>query len=751
MRSPDPLSADTILFERYLAAISETFRDPEIRDAFDGVWVTPLSVRVEMVRNAADVLAATPQEYTDYLEARRGLLEGLEELTENIRTTLKEGTLRVPLRGRSLITAAVGLGTGALGLLSGIWTGSALLTWLGTLITAVGGLGLLASRFLGSARALHCFERVRRLLVPALTEFVFSPASREVLLAALREHELAAQVRLHINELRRDRFTHAFSVSASLGLSEAFDSTYHVPTSVARDLDELLGRVSGASIGIAGPRGSGKSTLIRRFCEDPQGTTERGDLRCLVSAPVQYAPRDFVLHLFATFCRTTLRYLQRPDRTAPGRGSRVRALAGYAGCVIAYGGLAGALIGSPQTFVKLVGVLRDFFTRAAGHTAIDAVARVAGGTGVSTGWVAAGTLVVGMAHIVAIRRRRRRRKARETEATLIRKARRHLAQIRYLRTHTSGWSGTLKLPVGLDTQGTRGLSRAEQPLSYPEIVAAFRAYAQQVAAFLPGHRIFIGIDELDKLGSSAEAERFLNDVKGIFGLSHTYFMISVSDDAMSAFERRGLPFRDAFDSSFDEIIQVGPLAYEESLRLLYRRVVGLSEPYVAFCHCLSGGLPRDLIRAARRVIRAGRTLTDGVATLGPICVAIVREELRHKARAMLDAAAARPMTPEMLSLLHEVARGSGVPERTPADVLEAGLVHGPDGLAVDFLAYVYYCRTLEDVFTAGLTAERMGRTAEFDALAAARHAFAIDTRLAWCAVSGVRRRWGLGTWELPGA
>ena len=123
-----------------------------------------------------------------------------------------------------------------------------------------------------------------------------------------------------------------------------------------------------------------------------------------------------------------------------------------------------------------------------------------------------------------------------------------------------------------------------------------------------GARVFVGIDELDKIGAPEQAERFLNEIKGIFGIPHLYFMVSVSDDALTSFERRGLPLRDAFDSSFDEIIQVGPLSYTESRRLLYRRVIGLTEPYVAFCHCLACGLARDLIRAARQGI--GRVQRD---------------------------------------------------------------------------------------------------------------------------------------------
>ena len=208
------------------------------------------------------------------------------------------------------------------------------------------------------------------------------------------------------------------------------------------------------------------------------------------------------------------------------------------------------------------------------------------------------------------RQARRRASSGNDGHALAAKAKEHLKKVRYLQTSASGWSGTLGL-ARTSGQYSRSHTQSEQPFSYPEIVDEFRRFAREVGADVHRHgeRVFIGIDELDKIGTPEQAERFLNEIKGIFGIPHLYFMVSVSDDALTAFERRGLPLRDAFDSSFDEIIHVGPLSYAESRRLLYRRVIGLTEPYVALCHCLAGGLARELIRAARQVTRAGVAVT----------------------------------------------------------------------------------------------------------------------------------------------
>lgn len=77
-------------------------------------------------------------------------------------------------------------------------------------------------------------------------------------------------------------------------------------------------------------------------------------------------------------------------------------------------------------------------------------------------------------------------------------------------------------------------------------------------------------------------------------------------------------------------------------------------------------------------------------------------------------------------------------------------------LRLDFAAYAYYCATLQDVFTEELDAARMIRATStspdpgtFDALAAARQAFSLDTHLAWRSITQFRQAWSLETREPP--
>lgn len=264
----NPLHDDPALRDLYSAALTRALHDPEIRDAFDYVTVKPLHIRLELMEQAAEVFAAV-------------LTPAQEPLTED--SPRRE--VSVP----SLPLILMGFGLLVLGVATADWRVPVLL---GLVI------GLAIPSYVVLARAQAWSRTLDR-----LRSFPYSPAQVQFV-RGLEDGELTAQIRQRINA-RRDRLDPTFGVVASRGLSEAFDSAYHVPTQVLHELEELLGRLSGASVGIAGPRGSGKSTLIRRYCEDLPLRPRSGDLRLLVSAPVEYAPRDFVLHLFASFSRAT--------------------------------------------------------------------------------------------------------------------------------------------------------------------------------------------------------------------------------------------------------------------------------------------------------------------------------------------------------------------------------------------------------------------------------------------------------------
>jgi hypothetical protein len=143
----------------------------------------------------------------------------------------------------------------------------------------------------------------------------------------------------------------------------------------------------------------------------------------------------------------------------------------------------------------------------------------------------------------------------------------------------------------------------------------------------------VGVDELDKIDDDEQAVQLLNDTKALFGVDDCYFVFSVSLSAVAKFEQRGLPFQDAFESALDEVIRVEPLGVRESLELLQRRLIGIPDRWVIVCHVLAGGLPRDIIRLARKLLSYSQI--DGCGPerrliYGEVAVKVRALETRHE-------------------------------------------------------------------------------------------------------------------------
>lgn len=170
-----------------------------------------------------------------------------------------------------------------------------------------------------------------------------------------------------------------------------------------------------------------------------------------------------------------------------------------------------------------------------------------------------------------------------------------------LQTVQTASSAVTAGPPQLLAAQTNSLSTV--PPNFPELVSDFRTLLTEIAAEQHGweRRVVIAIDEVDRLGSDTAALAFLGEIKAILGVPHVHYLISVAEDVGASFVRRGLPHRGVTDSSLDDIVHVPPCTLEESKEILERRASGLSEPYKALTHALSGGLPRDLIRYGLRL------------------------------------------------------------------------------------------------------------------------------------------------------
>ena len=632
------------------------------------------------------------------------------------------------------------------------------------------------------------------------------------------------------------------------GLSEVFDSNNEIVTEAKRKLEFMLANMSGGSIGIAGPRGAGKTTLLKSSCKDslsmPDGPRV---ISVLTSSPVEYQARDFILHLFSSVCFKALEIttsrktvhtaweeieeIRQPITTPFSHfivplskfcliiGSMLITLS----FVIAGFTMKGkAPSASPQppaaeSNANAVGPNErtPVEEKVAEQANSSAVGRFISALGIKSGpllmW---GTILflVGFAlayFIMTIERRewhmlRRRRepsyfnpsisiKEREHLEEIYDEAKKWLKEIKFQQSYTSGWSGALKLPIGLEGGVNTAVNLAQQQLSLPDITKGFCDFLNFLTR---DFRVIIGIDELDKLESDEAAQRFLNEIKSIFGLENVFYLISVSESALSNFERRGLPFRDVFDSSFDDVIRVDYLNLNSAKRLITRRVIAMPPPFIHLCYCISGGLARDLIRACRNLMALSEknylpengNTSSSDNNLMKLSGSLIKDDLHLKIQAMRVAAKKVKQESEVTWLLDKLHKLEGELESIPSllqnyndliknleltkraekgngelqvkDFMELyerlkqdlpsynqskpAAEEGQEtaSLYEEFAVYIYYCATLLQFFDDRLNAAKLSEAENkkaFDLLARARQSLSVNPRATRSMIDECRR------------
>lgn len=565
----------------------------------------------------------------------------------------------------------------------------------------------------------------------------------KLLLARVRE-----VITTSINRRLSRSYAPVLDIQRPRGFGEVFNRRFTIHTPARTRLEFMLKNMPGGSIGIAGSRGAGKTTLLKLFCGPNRIVDRLNDkpvLGVLVSAPVAYKAREFILYLFSSVCQNVI-VLEGGKSTPPDApvdappadrlnspsAAVVRSIAPMLVRVGIWLTLASIPLGvglaalnqesptkvtqsapngsptpnaaaaatrpspaaatqppsspSPAATKEPEGAQsKAFFAQLAKELKLDAGALLGwGSTFILTGLAAALLLQMsawrtfsycfaqvvrsvsfppfraGASRYVESQRLRmenaRARLAKanakppaEGEAppadpgSLREQAERWLRSIKFQQSYTTGWSGALKLPVGFEGSVNRAVTLAQNQLSLPEVVQSLAQFLEEISR---KYQVIIGIDELDKLSSDALAHRFLNDIKSIFGIERCFYLISVSEQAMSNFERRGLPFRDVFDSSFDDFVYVEHLDFALAQGLLEQRVVGRPVAFFGMSYCMSGGLARDLVRNFRSVLEE-REKKPKANKLADICGQIVRIDLIAKVRAMTISARKIALDPEV--------------------------------------------------------------------------------------------------------
>ena len=364
-------------------------------------------------------------------------------------------------------------------------------------------------------------------------------------------------------------------------------------------------------------------------------------------------------------------------------------------------------------------------------------------------------------------------------------ARDRLRRLQYQITETSGLdAGSITGPFGLTLARSRSRAVTENQMALPDLVADYRMFAKQVVSSLQKVaqragitavdrvRLIVGIDEIDRIESAEQAEKFINEIKSIFGVLQCFYVASLSADALAQFERRAVTARTAFDTAFDTMIRMDPLDMETTRQLLEQRVIGLPYPFVALCHVLSGGVPRELMRIARSVFDVRNSKSCAAqeeVDCGTIADEVVSRELQSIRQGLLPIAAqlALPGTPDFVGLLDDrewptgdfqldVSRMSDVLSRIASSTNTNDKLATVGSVCDSFAAGTFFFLTVREVFklriddiVSELRAYDTTIVREADAktalqvLAKARAVLAVNPALAASRVREFRMHYGL--------
>jgi hypothetical protein len=532
-----------------------------------------------------------------------------------------------------------------------------------------------------------------------------------------------------------------------------------VDTEATERLARVLRRSSSGAIALAGQRGTGKTTAIQSIMHGRfQSPDSPPPLTVVAAAPARYEARDFVLHLHALLCKAVIakvdeiRAITKWD--APDGGwDRLRGILFPAAviAVVGYGGsrLSGMTIpafledlrlraitvwnGFPEKVPEVLfggSTMRDIVLMACVLAALYGVGLVFSLLGAAR-WVW----------------RKIRSRNLDPLTALKAQAKQQLDRIRFLQTFTSGWSGKISTPLKGEASRTWQAQRAEQQLTHPEVVEEFRRFGRTAATTLIAagtiDQVVIAIDELDKIGQPEKAHEFVNDIKGVFGVQGCLFLVSVSDDAFTTFEQRGIAVRDAFDSAFAEMIRMDHFTLDESRHWIGRRLPGAPEQFILLCHCLSGGLPRDLRRCVVDMLDAAYDLYN--PPLSTVAARMIRQEVLKKSHAFAGMARSQQAGPGLSGLMADLLAARSA--TTPGEMLElAKNLAVPDEHYAQLRArssgFLLFCATVLEVFTDTLDEESLQDSA-LAPLATVRQQMAVDPEVARGLLVAFRKERGL--------
>ena len=398
------------------------------------------------------------------------------------------------------------------------------------------------------------------------------------------ETKIAESVRASVTEVFRKMGIVTFPIKAPTLVE--LTTAKIVPSATQHAVIEFMRNHQSSAIGIAGPRGSGKSTLMQAIYESGFASHV-----VLIPAPVKYEPFDFTRRLFADVATEILSKADYPiNRSHRAQKQRLQ-LARTARAIFAAG-----------IILTITSIIAATVVKSVWHWYWPSIAAATSVLGLITVLLAGGVLVA--AYLLP---RNPGARSPRTFLPSVYLAAEAVDVLTWDTKEASAEKSTLKMFGDLlEIGGEDSVTRSRRDMSQPDMVEEFRKLLSSFSAEKADNRFVVFIDELDKIAQTDEIITVINGLKDLLHIPGVHFVVSVSLEALRRFEERGVPARDAFDSAFDVVVPASLLTLDESCQVLDARVAAFPPVLAFYCHAWSGGLPRELLRIARNCVEAQR-------------------------------------------------------------------------------------------------------------------------------------------------
>ena len=405
-------------------------------------------------------------------------------------------------------------------------------------------------------------------------------------------------------------------------------------TQYLSDLRKHIEEMDKGSIGIAGERGYGKTSLMKALERSLESKTPTGFVAVWLSAPTAISEETFLLSVLAKLATRVGVKLSgnefwpndRPDKKLENEDKfRKKKKLGLLGIAIASVLSIFLLVINWEGYEQSVPPYGSFKIELCDLVLL---------------YVA----IFGFYFFLLFKRRfgvnRRFPFVHEMKRPLVAASADLLEELWYERKDTLSSEVSLS-QFGVSLGGSTGTEKTRQPFTLPHLIQMWDDYVGHVTNTGLGgfEKVIVFIDEIDKIKDPYRIGEFMRILKALYNPMNLFFIVSISDDAYNGFQTRmsSTKERNEFDSSFDHMYYIDRMDYCQTVKLINTRIFGydLPIPVTQLIWILSKGNPRDAIRLARDVLMKHQTANLFWAAWN-LCFEQLQKNIKKHHRSILE-------------------------------------------------------------------------------------------------------------------